>query len=93
MGKLSTVSAKIPDDIYREFKLRVSEGNRSAFIRDAILEKLQKTPRPEKLLEVENRVRRLEVELSEVKKSLTKLFLKICKLKSKDTGCLLTSLS
>lgn len=73
MSKLSTISAKIPDDIYREFKLRVSVGKRSAFIRDAIFEKLQKTPRPEKLLEVEDRVRRLEVGLSQIKKSLTKL--------------------
>ena len=73
MSKLLTISAKIPDDVYREFKLRVSAGKRSAFIRDAIFEKLQKTPRPEKLLEVEDRVRRLEVGLSEIKKSLTKL--------------------
>jgi Arc/MetJ-type ribon-helix-helix transcriptional regulator len=73
MGKLSTISAKIPDDVYREFRLRVSEGNRSAFIRDAILEKLEKTPRPEKLMEVEDRLRRVEAGLAEIKKSLAKL--------------------
>ena len=73
MPKTTIVSAKIPEEIYDEFVLRVSEGERSAFIRDAIMEKLQTIPRPDKVLELEGRVNRLENELSEIKNYLARL--------------------
>lgn len=73
MGKRTIVSAKIPEEVYKEFVLRVSEGKRSAFIREAIIEKLQTVPRPDKILGIEKRVGKLEVEFSEIKKYLAKL--------------------
>jgi len=73
MGKPTVVSAKIPEEVYMEFALRVPEGERSAFIRDAIMEKLQATPRPDKMLELETRVDSLETQLSEIKKYLANL--------------------
>ncbi len=73
MGKSTIVSAKIPEEVYREFVLRISEGERSAFIRNAIMEKLQKVPRPNEILRLEKRVSKLETEFSEIKKYLAKL--------------------
>ena len=73
MGKTTVVSAKLPEEIYKEFVFRVSEGERSAFIRDAITEKLQRVPRPDKIFDLEGRVGKLEIELSEIKNVLTKL--------------------
>jgi len=46
------VSIKIPIEVYNEMVLRVPEGDRSGFIRQAILEKLDNTPRPDRLLEL-----------------------------------------
>lgn len=73
MRDSATISAKLPKEVYKEFVLRVSEGERSAFIRDAILEKLQKVPRPDRILGLEERVDRLEAALSEIKNYLAKL--------------------
>ena len=73
MGETRVVSAKIPEQIYEEMALRVPEGNRSDFIRDAIMEKLQKTPRPDKVLDLEKRMGRMEKELAEIKKYLADL--------------------
>jgi len=73
MGKLISISVKIPEEVYKEFILRVPEGERSKFIREAIMEKLQKTPRPNKILELENRIKRLENEFSRVKRYLADL--------------------
>jgi hypothetical protein len=73
MGKSTVVSAKIPEEVYKELVLRISEGERSAFIRDAIMEKLQEVPRPDKILGLENRVSKLETEFSEIKQYLAKL--------------------
>ena len=73
MGKLVSISVKIPEEVYKEFILRVPEGERSRFIREAIIEKLQKTPRPNKILELENRIKRLEDEFSKVKSYLADL--------------------
>jgi len=73
MEKLRVVSVKIPDQVYKEMLLRVPEGERSNFVRDAILEKLQKTPKPDKILELEQRVSRMETEFSEVRKYLADL--------------------
>lgn len=73
MKKLVTISAKIPEKVYQEMILRIPEGERSSFIRDAIAEKLQKIPRPDKILELEKRISTLETELSEIKKYLVEL--------------------
>jgi Arc/MetJ-type ribon-helix-helix transcriptional regulator len=73
MDKLVVVSAKIPEELYKEMILRVSEGERSDFIREAIFEKLQKTPRPDKIFELEQKMTKLETELSEIKKYLAEL--------------------
>ena len=73
MNKVQVVSVKIPMEVYGEMILRVPEGERSNFIREAIVEKLQKTPKPDKLLELEERVSRLEKEFGEVRKYLVNL--------------------
>jgi len=73
MDKLAVVSAKIPEELYKELVLRVPEGERSDFIREAILEKLQSIPRPDKIFELEQKISRLESDLSEVKKYLVEL--------------------
>jgi Arc/MetJ-type ribon-helix-helix transcriptional regulator len=73
MDETRVVSAKIPEDVYKEMTLRIPEGNRSDFIRDAIMEKLQKTPRPDKVLDLEKRMDKMENELSEIKKYLADL--------------------
>jgi len=73
MDKYAVVSAKLPVEVYRELILRIPEGERSNFIRDAILEKLEKTPRPDKIFELEQKIGKLEAELSEVKRFLTEL--------------------
>ena len=73
MEKLRAFSVKIPEKVYKELILRVPEGERSNFVRDAIMEKLEKTPKPDKILELENRVSRVESELSEIRKYLADL--------------------
>ena len=73
MNETRTVSAKIPEEVYKEMTLRVPEGNRSDFIRDAIMEKLQKIPRPDKVSDLEKRMTNMEEELSKVKKYLADL--------------------
>lgn len=73
MDKLTVISAKIPEEVYKELILRVPEGDRSSFIRDAILEKLQKIPRPDKIFELEQKINKLEADLSEIKKYLVEL--------------------
>lgn len=73
MDKLAAVSAKIPEELYKELVLRVPEGERSSFIREAILEKLQSIPRPNKIFELEQRITKLEADLSKVKKYLVEL--------------------
>jgi len=73
MKKTVTISAKIPEDVYKEMLLRIPEGERSSFIRDAIIEKLQQTPRPDKLLELEKRISRLEERYGEIRKYLGEL--------------------
>ncbi len=73
MGKFTVISAKIPDEVYKELALRIPEGERSAFIREAILEKLEKTPRPNKILGLEKKVAKLENEVYKIKDYLTTL--------------------
>ncbi len=73
MSEQRNISVKIPEEVYKEMILRVPEGERSNFIRDAIMEKLQKTPKPDKILELEQRLSKMEVEFSEIKKYLADL--------------------
>lgn len=73
MGKVAVVSAKIPEEVYRELVLRVPDGERSSFIRDAIMEKLQTVPRPDKIFELEQKISRLGKDISEIKKYLAEL--------------------
>ncbi len=73
MEKLRVFSVKIPEEVYKELVLRVPEGERSNFVRDAIIEKLEKTPKPDKILELENRISKVESELSEIRKYLADL--------------------
>lgn len=73
MSDSRVISAKIPEDVYREMMLRVPEGDRSNFIREAIVEKLQKTPKADKLLALEERMERIEQEFGEIRKYLADL--------------------
>lgn len=73
MDETRTVSAKIPEKVCDEMALRVPEGNRSDFIREAIMEKLQKTPRPDKVLDLEKRMDKIEKELADIKRYLADL--------------------
>ncbi len=73
MVKSVTVSAKIPEEVYEELVLRVSDGERSSFVRDAIIEKMRKTPRPDRILNLESRVEKLENSFSEIRQHLAKL--------------------
>jgi len=73
MSEVRVVSAKIPEEVYNEMALRVPEGDRSTFIREALIEKLQRTPRADKLLDLENRMAKIENEIGEVRKYLADL--------------------
>jgi len=68
-----TITVKMPKNIYAELALRVPEGERSSFIREAIIEKLQKTPRPDKIFELEEKIRKLDEEISRIKNFLADL--------------------
>ena len=73
MSDIRVVSAKIPEEIYNEMALRIPEGDRSNFIREAIAEKLQNTPKPDKLLELQQRMTKIEQELTQIRKYLADL--------------------
>lgn len=73
MGAFHIVTIKLSEEVYQELSLRVPEGERSDFIRDAINEKLQKTPRPDILLALQERMSNLEEEFGQIKKYLTDL--------------------
>ena len=73
MSETRVISAKVPEEVYKEMLLRIPEGDRSDFIREAIVEKLQKTPKANKLLELEERMSKIEHELGEVRKYLADL--------------------
>ncbi len=53
--------------------LRIPEGDRSNFIREAISEKLEKTPKADKVLALEERMGRIEGELGQIRKYLADL--------------------
>lgn len=73
MNEMRIVSAKIPEEVYKEIALRIPEGNRSDFIRDALMEKLERIPRPDKVLDLERRMEKMEKEHAEIKKYLADL--------------------
>jgi len=66
MERLRVVSVKIPEQLYNEIILRVPKNERSAFIREAIMEKLQKVPRADKILELEQRLGKIENYLTKI---------------------------
>ncbi len=68
-----TISAKIPHNVYEELLLRVPERERSQFIREAVIEKLIKMPKPDRLRELEERITKLEDSLSKLKHTLADL--------------------
>jgi Arc/MetJ-type ribon-helix-helix transcriptional regulator len=67
------VTVKLPEDVYQEIALRIPEGDRSNFIREAISEKLQKTPKPDTLLALQERLGKIEEEFGQIKKYLSDL--------------------
>ena len=73
MSEVRIVSVKLPEEVYQEMILRIPEGDRSSFIREAINEKLQKTPKANKLLALEERVGKIEQEFGQIRKYLADL--------------------
>ena len=73
LSEVRVVSLKLPEEVYQEMILRIPEGDRSNFIREAIMEKLQKTPKADKLLELEKRMNKIEQNIGEVRKYLADL--------------------
>jgi len=73
MESLRAVSIKIPEEVYKEMMLRVPEGERSSFMREAIIEKLQAIPRPDRVLELQTRIDRMEEQMAQMKKHMIDL--------------------
>ena len=73
MTDVRVVSVKLPEEVYGEIALRIPEGDRGNFIREAIIEKLQNTPKADKLLELQHRMSNIENELTDVRKYLADL--------------------
>jgi Arc/MetJ-type ribon-helix-helix transcriptional regulator len=73
LTEVKIVTVKMPEEIYRELALRIPEGERSNFIREAVMEKLEKTPKADKLLEFEERMSKIEQSMEEVRKYLADL--------------------
>jgi Arc/MetJ-type ribon-helix-helix transcriptional regulator len=73
LSEFRVVSVKIPEEVYNEMVLRIPEGDRSSFIREAVMDKLQKTPKADKLLELEERMRKIEQGVGEIRKYLADL--------------------
>ena len=73
MSAIRVISVKVPEEVYQEIALRIPEGDRSDFIREAISEKLQKTPKADKLLALEERMSKIETQFGQIRKSLADL--------------------
>jgi len=73
MSETRIVTVKLPEEVYKEIALRIPEGDRSTFIREAISEKLQKTPKADKLLALQDRMDKIEQEFGQIKKYLADL--------------------
>ena len=64
---------KLPEEVYQEMVLRIPEGDRSSWLREAIAEKLQKTPKPDTLLALQDRMAKIEEEFGQIRKYLADL--------------------
>jgi hypothetical protein len=73
LGENKIVTVKLPEEVYNEIALRIPEGDRSTFIREAITEKLAGTPKADKLLALEQRVCKVEAEFGQIRKYLADL--------------------
>jgi len=73
LSEVRVISVKIPEQVYQEMALRVPEGDRSNFIREAISEKLEKTPKADKVLALEGRMGKIEEEVGQIRKYLAEL--------------------
>lgn len=73
LNEVRIISAKIPEEVYKEMILRVPEGDRSDFIREAIFEKLQKTPKADKIIKLEERMSQIETDMGQIRKYLADL--------------------
>ena len=73
MSEAHIVTVKIPEEVFLEMALRIPEGDRSTFIREAISEKLQKTPKPDILLALQERMGKIEQEFAQIRKYLSDL--------------------
>ncbi len=73
LGEIRVISVKLPEEVYQEMALRIPEGDRSNFIREAINDKLQKTPKADKLLVLEERMGKIEQEFGQIRKYLADL--------------------
>jgi len=73
MNETRIVTVKLTEEVYQEMALRIPEGNRSTFIRKAISEMLQKTPKADKLLALQERMGKIEQEFGQIKKYLADL--------------------
>jgi hypothetical protein len=73
LSEVRTVTVKIPEQLFQEMALRIPEGDRSTFIREAINEKLQKTPKADALLALQERMGKIEAEFGQIRKYLADL--------------------
>jgi hypothetical protein len=73
LSEARIVTVKISEEVYQEMALRIPEGDRSTFIREAIADKLQKTPKADMLLALQERMGRIEEEFGQLKKTLADL--------------------
>ncbi len=73
MSETRIVTVKLPEDVYHEMALRIPEGDRSNFIREAIAEKLEKTPKADTLLALQERMGKIEQEFGQIRKYLADL--------------------
>jgi Arc/MetJ-type ribon-helix-helix transcriptional regulator len=73
MSETRIITVKLLEEVYQEMALRIPEGERSNFIREAISEKLQKTPKADKLLALQERMSKIEQEFGQIRKYLADL--------------------
>jgi hypothetical protein len=73
MNKTITISVKLPEDVYAELVMLVPKGQRGSFIRDSIIKKLHNTPHPNKILELEKKIEKIETDFSLIKSYLADL--------------------
>jgi len=66
-NKLRVVSFKIPEENYNQIILHIPKGQKSNFIKNATMEKLQKLPTIDKVLELEQRINNLEKQVAMLK--------------------------